>query len=252
MDEDIAGVEKGEGDAPLIDLNEASIKKLIARAKRRGVITYDELNEALPQDQMSSEQIEDIMAAISEMGVNIVENDEDAADPEDKASRGRSRRSRCGGRTPRPHQEEGNHRAHRRSGADVPARDGRGRIAQPRGRNRHCQAHRGWPRHDDPGAVRKPDHLSRDHPVVRSAERGRNATARDSRSRCDAVEGAAARKPDRRRRSRRRRRDQRIGGRPLLQGRRRSRGRARCRATTRTRTAIERRAPSPGRGRGRG
>ena len=55
------------GDAPLIDLNEASIKKLIARAKRRGVITYDELNEALPQDQMSSEQIEDVMSAISEM-----------------------------------------------------------------------------------------------------------------------------------------------------------------------------------------
>ncbi|WP_395333441.1 RNA polymerase sigma factor RpoD [Novosphingobium sp. BL-8H] len=65
-------------DAPLIDLNEASIKKLIARAKRRGVITVDELNEALPQDQMSTDQIEDIMAAISEMGVNIVESDEDA------------------------------------------------------------------------------------------------------------------------------------------------------------------------------
>ena len=72
------------GDAPLIDLNEASIKKLIARAKRRGIITYDELNEALPQDQMSSEQIEDIMAAISEMGVNIVESDEDAVDPEER------------------------------------------------------------------------------------------------------------------------------------------------------------------------
>ena len=40
------------GDAPLIDLNDAAIKKLIARAKKRGVITYDELNEALPQDQM--------------------------------------------------------------------------------------------------------------------------------------------------------------------------------------------------------
>ncbi|MFA7587510.1 MAG: RNA polymerase sigma factor RpoD, partial [Novosphingobium sp.] len=77
---------KGEGgDAPLIDLNDASIKKLIARAKRRGVITYDELNEALPQDQMSSEQIEDIMAAISEMGVNIVESDDDAAESEDGA-----------------------------------------------------------------------------------------------------------------------------------------------------------------------
>ena len=71
-------------EAPLIDLNEASIKKLIARAKRRGVITVDELNEALPQDQMSSEQIEDIMSAISEMGVNIVESDEDAVDPDEK------------------------------------------------------------------------------------------------------------------------------------------------------------------------
>ncbi|MBS0254679.1 MAG: RNA polymerase sigma factor RpoD, partial [Proteobacteria bacterium] len=90
MDEELAGGDdgieaagRGEGDAPLIDLNDASIKKLIARAKRRGVITYDELNEALPQDQMSSEQIEDIMAAISEMGVNIVESDEDAVEPDD-------------------------------------------------------------------------------------------------------------------------------------------------------------------------
>ncbi|WP_296679919.1 RNA polymerase sigma factor RpoD [Novosphingobium sp.] len=84
MDEDFTGNEKEGGDAPLIDLNEASIKKLIARAKRRGVITVDELNEALPQDQMTSEQIEDIMSAISEMGVNIVESDEDAVDPEEK------------------------------------------------------------------------------------------------------------------------------------------------------------------------
>src|SRR5688572_31221227 len=66
-------------DAPLIDLNEASIKKLIAKAKRRGVITYDELNQALPQD-MTSDQIEDVQTALSEMGVSIVENDEDAAD----------------------------------------------------------------------------------------------------------------------------------------------------------------------------
>ncbi|WP_068077635.1 RNA polymerase sigma factor RpoD [Novosphingobium lentum] len=75
--------DKTDGDAPLIDLNDASVKKLIARAKRRGIITYDELNEALPQDQMSSEQIEDIMAAISEMGVNIVESDEDAGEQEE-------------------------------------------------------------------------------------------------------------------------------------------------------------------------
>ena len=65
-------------DAPLIDLNEASVKKLIMKAKRRGYVTVDELNEALPQDELSSEQIEDVMSAISEMGVNIVETDEDA------------------------------------------------------------------------------------------------------------------------------------------------------------------------------
>jgi len=72
---------KAEGDgAPLLDLNEASIKKLIARAKKRGYITYDELNDALPQDQMSSEQIEDVMSSLSEMGVNLIENDEPAED----------------------------------------------------------------------------------------------------------------------------------------------------------------------------
>ncbi|HEX8525435.1 RNA polymerase sigma factor RpoD, partial [Allosphingosinicella sp.] len=71
------GEDKGEnGDAPLIDLNEAQLKKLISRAKKRGYITYNELNDALPQDQMSSEQIEDVMSALSEMGVNIVENEE--------------------------------------------------------------------------------------------------------------------------------------------------------------------------------
>ena len=84
MDEDETTGGNENSDAPLIDLNEASIKKLIARAKRRGVITMDELNEALPQDQMSTDQIEDIMSAISEMGVNIVESDEDAIDPEEK------------------------------------------------------------------------------------------------------------------------------------------------------------------------
>jgi RNA polymerase primary sigma factor len=76
----LATEEKTDGDAPLIDLNDANVKKLLAKAKRRGFLTYDELNAALPQDQMSSEQIEDIMSAISEMGVNIVENDDDAGE----------------------------------------------------------------------------------------------------------------------------------------------------------------------------
>ena len=65
-------------DAPLIDLNEASVKKLMSKAKKRGYITYDELNEALPSGEMSPDHIEDIQTALSEMGVQIVESDEDA------------------------------------------------------------------------------------------------------------------------------------------------------------------------------
>ncbi|WAT18284.1 RNA polymerase sigma factor RpoD [Aurantiacibacter sp. MUD11] len=74
---------KQNEDAPLIDLNEASIKKMIAKAKRKGYITYDELNEALPSDQMSADQIEDIQTALSDMGVQIVESAEEAEDDDD-------------------------------------------------------------------------------------------------------------------------------------------------------------------------
>src|SRR3954452_9033369 len=70
------------GDAPLIYLNEASLKKLIARAKKRGYVTYDELNDALPQDQMSSEQIEDVMSSLNELRINVVENEEAEEDGE--------------------------------------------------------------------------------------------------------------------------------------------------------------------------
>src|SRR5437763_2914095 len=72
------------GDAPLLDLNDASVKKMIARAKKRGIITVDELNQALPPDQMSSEQIEDVMSALNEMGVQVVENDEQGEDEEER------------------------------------------------------------------------------------------------------------------------------------------------------------------------
>ena len=65
------------GDRPLIDSQaEANLKKLIAQGKERGYITYDELNEALPQEQVSSEQIEDFMTLLSEMGVNLIEADD--------------------------------------------------------------------------------------------------------------------------------------------------------------------------------
>src|ERR1700750_429089 len=80
---DIPEVDTAEaGDAPLLDLNDASIKKMIARAKKRGIITVDELNEALPSDQMSPDQIEDVMSALNDMGVNVVESAE-AGDDDD-------------------------------------------------------------------------------------------------------------------------------------------------------------------------
>jgi RNA polymerase primary sigma factor len=72
------------GDAPLIDLNDASVKKLLAKAKRKGYLTIDELNAAVPQDQFSADQIEDIMSAINDMGVQIVESDEAGEDGEDQ------------------------------------------------------------------------------------------------------------------------------------------------------------------------
>ncbi|MBB3263709.1 RNA polymerase primary sigma factor [Azospirillum sp. OGB3] len=64
------------GDGPLMDGMGLAVKKMIARGKERGYVTYDELNAALPQDTSSSEQIEDTMAMLSEMGINIVESEE--------------------------------------------------------------------------------------------------------------------------------------------------------------------------------
>jgi RNA polymerase primary sigma factor len=69
-------------DSPLIDSVNQAVKKMIARAKERGYVTYDEINEAMPAEQVSSEQIEDTMAMLSEMGVNIVENDEESEEAE--------------------------------------------------------------------------------------------------------------------------------------------------------------------------
>ena len=69
-------------DGPLLDLTDAGVKKFIKQAKARGYVTMDELNKVLPSEEVTSEQIEDTLAMLSEMGVNVVEADEDAADAE--------------------------------------------------------------------------------------------------------------------------------------------------------------------------
>ncbi|MFT9180103.1 MAG: RNA polymerase sigma factor RpoD [Zymomonas mobilis] len=97
-----AEAKKNAGDAPLIDLNETSIRKFITQAKKRGYVTYDQLNEALPQDQMSSEQIEDIMSALSEMGINIVENEDSGEDGQQEEEDAAEELQGDGGTSPAP------------------------------------------------------------------------------------------------------------------------------------------------------
>ncbi len=71
----------GDGDTTLLDISAVAVKRLIAKGKERGFITFDELNAVLPAEQNSSEQIEDVMAMLSEMGIQVVEAEE-AEDPE--------------------------------------------------------------------------------------------------------------------------------------------------------------------------
>jgi len=68
-----------------LDMSQAAVKKMIADARERGYITYDQLNTVLPPDHVSSEQIEDVMSMLSEMGINIIE-DEEAEDEDTKGS----------------------------------------------------------------------------------------------------------------------------------------------------------------------
>jgi RNA polymerase primary sigma factor len=69
-------------DGPLLDMNDAGVKKFIKQAKARGYVTMDELNKVLPSEEVTSEAIEDTLAMLSEMGVNVVEAEEDAAEGE--------------------------------------------------------------------------------------------------------------------------------------------------------------------------
>ena len=74
-DTDDAKPETEDADVSL-DMSQAAVKKMIADAKERGYITYDQLNTVLPPEQVSSEQIEDVMSMLSEMGINIIEDEE--------------------------------------------------------------------------------------------------------------------------------------------------------------------------------
>ena len=73
------GAERGAvevADGPLLDLTDAAVKRMIKLAKKRGFVTYAELNAVLPSEEVNSEQIEDVLAMLNEMGINVVEHEE--------------------------------------------------------------------------------------------------------------------------------------------------------------------------------
>ncbi len=84
-----ADVEReGTPDGPLLDLSDDAVKKMIKAAKKRGYVTMDELNSVLPSEEVTSEQIEDTMAMLSDMGINVIEDEdaEEAAGGDDEDS----------------------------------------------------------------------------------------------------------------------------------------------------------------------
>ncbi len=71
-------------DGPVLDLTDAAVKRMIKEAKKRGYVTYDKLNEVLPSQEVSSERIEDTMSMLNEMGINVIESEEETDDSDDK------------------------------------------------------------------------------------------------------------------------------------------------------------------------
>src|SRR4051794_31181438 len=70
-------------DSPLLDLSDAAVRKMIKNAKKRGYVTYEQLNAVTPSEEVTSEKIEDVLAMLNEMGINVVEN-EDAGEDEER------------------------------------------------------------------------------------------------------------------------------------------------------------------------
>ena len=77
--------ETADAPLPLLDLSDAAVKKMIKQAKKRGYVTYEQLNSVMPSEEVTSEQIEDVLAMMSEMGINVVETEETEAEGEEEA-----------------------------------------------------------------------------------------------------------------------------------------------------------------------
>ncbi len=201
---------------PLLDLSDAAVKKMIKQAKKRGYVTYEQLNAVMPSEEVTSEQIEDVLAMMSEMGINVVETEEAEADEEGEGAREEPEEEETESGelvevTPKtPAKTEAKEPSER---TDDPVRMylremGSVELLVPRGRDRHRQAHRGRPRGDDCRPVREPADLPGRHHLARRTQRRQSFPARHHRSGSDLCrprrqEHRAAGPAARRRRSRR-------------------------------------------------
>ena len=78
--------DSAEAPSPLLDLSDAAVKKMIKQAKKRGYVTYEQLNAVMPSEEVTSEKIEDVLAMMNEMGINVVETEEAEAGEEEEAA----------------------------------------------------------------------------------------------------------------------------------------------------------------------
>ena len=175
-------------DSPLLDLTDAAVKRMIKLAKKRGFVTYRELNAVLPSEEVNSEQIEDILAMLNEMGINVIESEEpeeaDAEEGEEEEIEGGELVEVTQPKAPATKSSEPADRT------DDPVRMylremGSRRTSLARRRDCDCQAHRGRPRGDDRRALREPADVPGNHHLARRIERRQGSAARHHRSRSD-------------------------------------------------------------------
>ncbi|HET7448880.1 MAG TPA: RNA polymerase sigma factor RpoD, partial [Methyloceanibacter sp.] len=79
------GAETPDAPLPVLDLSDAAVKKMIKQAKKRGYVTYEQLNAVMPSEEVTSEKIEDVLAMMNEMGINVVETEETDNEDEEEA-----------------------------------------------------------------------------------------------------------------------------------------------------------------------
>ena len=154
----------------MLDLSDAAVKKMIKQAKKRGFVTFDQLNEVLPSDTTSPEQIEDIMSMLSDMGINVSEAEEADTEEETKEEAEEETDNELVEVTQKAVTEVKKSEPGERT--DDPVRMylremGTVELLVARRRNRHRQAHRGRPRGDDRRPVRKPADVPGHHHLAR-------------------------------------------------------------------------------------